>query len=255
MKTFSFKFFMIMGLLSLAYGCSSDENVNMNDTKFEELIMDDNIGETWNGSGLPSWFYNRVFNYVNEETEWFVESYRGTTLYNAYKLNYKNNLLLLLNYDRFGYRSTYYAESGTVCFTNDGRKVNYAEIKDKLKGEAELVWTNELGSGEYAVKVADANLDNVSSLNWLQQVVDRICQDIKEPEQVLCKLAFGYAYDEAKTYVVVDYKYFDKNCLENGQVGVRNVYTLDGKMIEMPNNLKIEKLCVQRITDILQLKL
>lgn len=244
----------VAGVLSCAYGCSSEEKMNFDNINFEDLIIDENIGEKWDGAGLPSWFYDRFFDYTNKETEWHIESYLGATLYNVYKVNYKGNLLLVLSYDRFGCSETYYNESGTICFTDDGRRIRYDDIKNSLKEESELIWTNELGSEEYTMDVADSKLNGTDGLDWLQPVVDKVYQEIEEPDQVLCRLAFGYAYDETETYIIVDYKYFDKNQLQKGEICVRNVYKMDGTMIELFKNLKTEELCVQRITDIFSKK-
>lgn len=249
MKTFITKLLLMMGILCCFYGCSSDESIDSRNVDLNDLIMDENIGEEWNGTGVPSWLSNRFFNFVNEETEWLIESYWGVTQCNVYKFNYKNNLLLVLDYNRFGHRNTYYNTSGKLCFTKDGRRVKFDDIKSGFENAAELVWTNKLGSKGQTIEVADSKLTNASSLSWLQQVINQTCENVKEPDQVLSKIAYGYANDGTNTYIVLDYDYFDKNNLGNGEISVRNVYTTNGEKIDTPKNLKTEELCTQRIID------
>lgn len=134
-----------------------------------------------------------------------MESYWETTLCRAYKFNYKDNLLLVLKYNRFSYRGTYYNTEGTLCFTKDGRRVKFNDTKDSFE---------------------------------------------KEPDQILFEVTFGYASNEAGTYVVLYYDYFDKSNFENGIISVQNAYTTDGKKIEMSESLKTENLCTQKITEL-----
>ena len=253
MKKIFIKLMFVVGILSFACGCSSDtdENIESRSIDINELVLDENTGDKWNGTGLPSWLKDRFSNYVIKETHWGAESYSGVTLCNVYKHHYEDNLLLVLHYERFGYRGTsYYNESNTLCFTDDGRRVKFEGIKEKFDEKAEPIYTNELGSKEYRIKVEDSALSNVKSLGWLQEVINQICEKVKEPEQVLNKVAFGYAHSDTETYVVVDYEYFDKSNLADGEIRVYNVYTTDGKKIEISKKLKTEELCEQRITSL-----
>lgn len=238
MKTYLFKILFLMGTLSFVCGCSSDDN---------GFILDNNIGEKWDGVGLPSWLKERYIDFGFYEKEWMIESYYAPELFRVYKFAYEGNLLLALTYNRFGHRENYYYyESGTLCYTDDGRRVKFEKVKDSFEKSAVLLWTNEM-DGENTPQVSDFKLGNTNSLGWLQEVIDKVCKDIQEPDQVLFRVTCGYAY--SNTYIVLDYEYFDKDNLVNGTQIIRNVYTLDGEKINIPE-LNEEDLSTQRITDI-----
>lgn len=240
MKTHLFKILFLLGTLSFVCGCSSDDN---------GFILDNNIGEKWDGVGLPSWLKERYIDFGFYEREWMIESYYAPELFRVYKFAYEGNLLLALTYNRFGHRENYYYyESGTLCYTDDGRRVKFEKVKDSFEKSAVLLWTNEM-DGENTPQVSDFKLGNTNSLGWLQEVIDKVCKNIQEPDQVLFRVTCGYAYSNSNTYIVLDYEYFDKDNLVNGTQIIRNVYTLDGEKINIPE-LNEEDLCTQRITDI-----
>lgn len=240
MKTYLFKILFLLGTLSFVCGCSSDDN---------GFILDNNIGEKWDGVGLPSWLKERYIDFGLYEREWVIESYYAPELFRVYKFAYEGNLLLALTYNRFGHRENYYYyESGTLCYTDDGRRVKFEKVKDSFEKSAVLLWTNEM-DGENTPQVSDFKLGNTNSLGWLQEVIDKVCKDIQEPDQVLFRVTCGYADSNNNTYIVLDYEYFDKDNLVNGPQIIRNVYTLDGEKINIPE-LNEKDLCTQRITDI-----
>lgn len=240
MKTYLFKILFLLGTLSFVCGCSSDDN---------GFILDNNIGEKWDGVGLPSWLKERYIDFGLYEREWMIESYYAPELFRVYKFAYEGNLLLALTYNRFGHRENYYYyESGTLCYTDDGRRVKFEKVKDSFEKSAVLLWTNEM-DGENTPQVSDFKLGNTNSLGWLQEVIDKVCKNIQEPDQVLFRVTCGYAYSNNNTYIVLDYEYFDKDNLVNGTQIIRNVYTLDGEKINIPE-LNEKDLCTQRITDI-----
>jgi hypothetical protein len=246
MKIYLFSFLFLLGILGGMCGCSSDENSA--ETDFGNLILDDNIGEKWEGIGLPSWLEKRYFDFVLHETEWLAESYKGYGLCEVYKFSYKGNLLLALTYSRFALKQNYYYESGTLCYTDDGRRVRFEDVKDDFKENSVLLWSNRFDNGSVP-QVADFGLKGVESLGWLQDTIDKICKDIQEPEQLLGRVACGYAYSNDHTYIVLDYVYFDKNNLDEGEIKIRNVYTLEGERVNIFENIDIkeENLCVQEI--------
>lgn len=249
MKTYLFRILFLLGTLSFVCGCSSDDNAG---SDFNGFILDNNIGEKWDGVGLPSWLKERYIDFELYETEWAIESYYAPELFRVYKFAYEGNLLLALTYNRFGHRENYYYyKSGTLCYTDDGRRVKFEKVKDSFEKSAVLLWTNEM-DGENTPQVSDFKLGNTNSLGWLQEVIDKVCKDIQEPDQLLCRVTCGYAHNDSNTYIVLDYEYFDKNNLADGPQIIRNVYTLDGEKINIPE-LKIneENLCSQKITDIL----
>lgn len=242
MKTYLFKILFLLGTLSFVCGCSSDDN---------GFILDNNIGEKWDGVGLPSWLKERYIDFGLYEREWMIESYYAPELFRVYKFAYEGNLLLALTYNRFGHRENYYYyESGTLCYTDDGRRVKFEKVKDSFEKSAVLLWTNEM-DGENTPQVSDFKLGNTNSLGWLQEVIDKVCKNIQEPDQVLFRVTCGYAYSNNNTYIVLDYEYFDKDNLVNGTQIIRNVYTLDGEKINIPE-LNEKDLCTQRITYILE---
>lgn len=251
MKTYLFRLLFLLGCLGGAYGCSSDETTV--DTDFNNLILDDNIGEKWDGTGLPSWLKERYLDFMLHESGGVIESYYVPALCEIYKFSYQGNLLLALTYSRFGFKQNYYYNSGTLCYTNDGRRVRFEDIKNDFEKTAVLLWTNRLDD-ENIPQVADYDLENVESLGWLQEAINKACKDIQEPQQFLCRIAWGYAYHNANAYIVLDYTYFDKENLDKGKIKIRNVYTLDGEKINIPENLEIkeEDLYSQNITDILE---
>lgn len=246
MKIYLFNFLFLLGVLGGMCGCSSDEN--QAGTDLDKLILDNNIDEKWEGAGLPSWLEERYFDFVLHETEWLVESYKGYGLCEAYKFSYKENLLLALTYHRFALRQNYYYESGTLCYTDDGRRVRFEEVEDDFKKNSVLLWTNRFDN-ENVPQVADFGLKNVESLGWLQDAIDKICKDIQEPEQFLGRVACGYAYSNDHTYIVLDYVYFDKMRLDEGEIKIRNVYTLEGEKVHVSEDMDIKEgdLCVQEI--------
>lgn len=246
MRIYLFKILFLLGALSFVCGCSSNDNT---DSDFSGFILDNNISEKWDGFGLPSWLKERYSDFLTHETGWMTESYYVPALCRVYKFAYKGNLLLALAYNKFGVRENYYYESGTICYTDDGRRVKFEKIKDSFEKSAVLLWTNEM-DGENTPQVTDFELGNTNSLGWLQEVIDKVCKDIQEPNQLLCQVTCGYAH--SNTYIVLDYEYLDKDNLVDGPQIIRNVYTLDGEKINIPE-LKIneEDLCSQKITDIL----
>lgn len=248
MKTYLFRILFLLGTLSFVCGCSSDDNAG---SDFNGFILDNNIGEKWDGVGLPSWLKERYIDFGLYEREWMIESYSTHALFRVYKFAYKGNLLLALTYNRLGLRDNYYYESGTLCYTDDGRRVKFEKVKDSFEKSAILLWTNEM-DGENTPQVSDFKLGNTNSLGWLQEVIDKVCKDIQEPDQVLYQVTCGYADSNNNTYIVLDYEYFDKDNLVNGTQIIRNVYTLDGEKINIPE-LNEKDLCTQRITDILEL--
>ena len=250
MKTIFFKFLFLLGVLIFICGCSSNENSTSDNANLRDLILDNNIGEKWDGVGMPSWLKERYHDFMIHETKWMEESYVGPTLCMIYKFSYKGNLLLALAYNRFGLLGQkFYNESGTICYTDDGRRVKFENIRDSFEKSAILLGTNELG-GENTPQVANYELGNIDSLGWLQKVIDKVCEDIREPNQLLYQVACGYAYKDAETYVVLKYEYYDKENLDNGPQEVCNVYTLNGEKKNI-ENLEIKDLCPQRIIDIL----
>lgn len=246
MKIYLFNFLFLLGVLGGMCGCSSDEN--QIDTDLSHSILDNNIGEKWEGVGLPSWLEERYFDFVLHETEWLVESYKGYGLCEVYKFSYKGNLLLALTYSRFAFRQNYYYESGTLCYTDDGRRVRFEDVEDDFKESSVLLETNRFDN-ETVPQVADFGLKNVESLGWLQGTIDKICKDIQELEQLLGKVACGYTYGNDCTYIVLDYVYFDKSNLDEGEIKIRNVYTLEGERVNVSEDMDIkeENLCVQEI--------
>lgn len=245
MKTYLINFLLLLGILSSISGCSSD------DTDLSDLILDNNIGEKWDGVGMPSWLKERYLTFVLQETEWMVESYEAPTLCNIYKFSYMGNTLVALSYKRFSLRQSFHYESGTICYTDDGRRVKFENLKDSFEKSAILMGTNGLG-GKNTPKVADYELENIDSLGWLQEAIDKVCEDIQQPDQLLCRVACGYAHNDTDTYIVLDYEYFNKENLNNGPQKVRNVYTKNGEKINIPDDLEVkeEDLRSQGITDI-----
>ncbi len=251
MRTYLFRLLFLLGFLGGACGCSSDETEV--DTDFNNLILDDNIGEKWDGTDLPSWLKERYLDFTLHESGWVIESYNVPVLCEIYRFSYKGNLLLAFTYSRFGLKQNYYYESGTLCYTNDGRRVRFEDIKSSFEKTAVLLRSNRLDD-ENVPQIADYGLEDIESLGWLQEAINKVCKDIQEPQQLLCRVACGYAYHNANVYIVLDYVYLDKENLAKGEIKMRNVYTLDGEKINIPENLEIkeENLCSQNITDILE---
>ena len=181
MKNLFIRLFMMLGILVFAYGCSADDDSGNSD--FNELILDDNVSEEWDGNGVPSWLRDRLFNFMMEETMWGSESSTIGPLQYAFKTNYKGNLVLVVDFYHFGYNEY---QTLSICFTRDGRRIKYNDdIKKCLEKESQLVWTNELGSEMHPVKVSDSGLPDAESLHWMQKEIDKICDDMKGPEQFL----------------------------------------------------------------------
>lgn len=258
MKTYLFYILIVVGVWGVVCGCSDANEDGNPEPDLKDLIIDEDIsgsmGEKWDGTALPSWLRDRWFDFILNDLEWWLtESYLAPTLYNVYKFYYKENLLIVLTYNRFGLNQNYYYESGAVCYTDDGRRVKFDKIKDHFEKNAVLLWSNGF-DGERIPQVADYNLGDTEGLGWLQEAIDQICEDIQEPDQLLYQVACGYVHAEGATYIMLDYEYFDKNNLNNGEIKIRNIYKLDGEKVTITENLNIEyqELCVQRIIEILE---
>lgn len=246
MKTSLLYSWLVVGMLAFACGCSTDED-------WDDLLLDDNTYEKWDGTALPSWLGDRWFDCMLNDLEWWLtESYLAPTLYNVYKFYYKENLLLVLTYDRFSFNQNYYYESGAVCYTDDGRRVKFDKIKDHFEKNAVLLWSNGF-DGKRIPQVADYNLGDTEGLGWLQEAIDQICEDIQEPDQLLYQVACGYVHADDATYIVLDCEYFDKNNLNNGKIKIRNIYKPDGEKVTIPeDSIKVQELSSKRIVEILE---
>lgn len=249
MKTCLFKIMVLSGIFFFMCGCSSDENVNGNDLDLSELVIDDYIGDVWDGENVPSWLNERYYDFIiKEKSDWLYESYYPVVLFRVYKFNYQDNLLLALTYNRFGYRGTefYYAE-GTLCYTGKGQQVNFSGVKNSFEKNAELVWSNELGGENHILNVSDFGLDNEDSSEWLQKRINQICENIQEPAQILDEVAIGYVQNDGETGIALRYSYFDKADFSDGPISVYELYTLNGESIEYSGTFKNEILCVKSI--------
>ena len=242
MKTRMFNLLFLLGIIGFTSSCSSSEEGIQENAPLEELVMDDGfVGEKWDGEGIPSWLRERFFDFqLYEETHWGYENYLGTNYHSIYKFTYNDNLLVALSYYRFGGgEQGFYLDSGTLCYTDEGKRVEFNHVKDQFEQTAELIYPK---NGEYIPQVSKIAPD-LLSLDWIQPEINRIYAAIQVPEKMLA--AMGLTNDDTHNYIVLIYDYWDRSNLTNGLLRVENIYTLDGeKKNELINDIKYKNICL-----------
>lgn len=215
--------FLLAALLLGTAGCS------------EDLYGDENIGNEWTGEGLPDWLRDRM-SMITMENGWVFESYMYGMLWEAYKFEHEGKPMLVLKYEKVGAEDNW--EEGTVCYAADGRKVNFSKVKESFIKKHELVWTDEICTGESIPKISYCELENPETLGWLQEVIDASCREVSESGNFMLKFAFGYChYYLNKDYksggntrcLGVEYDYADR--AEKRRVTMKKLYTLDGERL------------------------
>lgn len=230
----------LLGIIGFASSCSSSEDGFLENAPLEELIMDDGfVGEKWDGEGIPSWLADRFFEFkLYEETHWGYENYLGTDYNAIYRFTYNGNLMVALSYHHYGGGSQgFYLDSGTLCYTDEGKRVDFNRVKGQFEQTAELIYPKD---GENVPQVSNI-APELQSLDWVQPEINRICAEMQGPEQVISVMGAGY--DNTHNYVVLIYEYWEKSNFTNGPIRVENVYTLDGeKKNELINDIKYENI-------------
>lgn len=237
MKTYLFKMLTAISFTGLLFGCSL---VGLDDSKeydLEELVPDDYVGETWDGTGIPSWLEDRYTNDFYLDLHWGFSSYWGAILIRAFTFEYNKNVLVALTCDNFG-NKTY--ESVTMCYTTDGRKVDFERVKRSFKKSASMIYSNAL-DGERTPKVSDFDLESSADLGWLQAEIDKVCQSVNEPQQVLAGVTCGNVSEDGQSYIVLEFTYFDSKKVKDGPVTVRKAFYPDGQLVDKGVNGKYLK--------------
>lgn len=238
-----FNLLFLLGILGFANSCSSSEDGIMENAPLEELIMDDGfVGEKWDGEGIPSWLHDRHFDYVTQEKIWWFQQSCEIALFeDIYKFTYDEHLMVVIFYNRYaGGLGSAELESGTMCFTDEGKRVDFNHVKGQFEQTAELIYTNQM-DGENIPQVSVFAPD-FQSMDWIQSEINKICAEIQEPEQSLTRI--GLAYDDTHNFVVLFYAYWDKSNVELGSITVENVYTLDGeKKNDIIDNIEYGEIC------------
>lgn len=228
MKTRMFNLLFLLGILGFANSCSSSEDGIMENAPLEELIMDDGfVGEKWDGEGILSWLHDRLFDFILYEKDWFTSSYDMPMLYKLYRFTYQDNLMVALEY--YCYRGKE-AETGVVCYTNDGKRVSFNNVKHAFDQTSALVWTNQWDD-EQIPQLADFKLDG-RNVDWLQSVIDQACMDIQEPAQFLYTIYSGI--DEENQCVLFAYEYANLATTDDDNLpkGVYYCFNMDGELVD-----------------------
>lgn len=237
---------LLLVLLLTIGGCANDDEIST----LEDVIIDDHVSEKWDGEGIPSWLEDRFFDYVLKETNWFIQSYAAPTEYRIYTFDYKESAMIAIDYERFGYATSYYQESGTVCYTDDGRRVNFQLVKGAFDHSSRLLWSN-IWIDENIPQITDFNLPDNEQLGWVQDKINHICKKMVESEHLVYRMGCGI--DDETTNVILLYEYVDKKNPDQKPSVVKEVYTQDGKEItkedENVTNNNYE-LCILSNTDI-----
>lgn len=223
MKTRLLTLLLLIGCLDIGVcSCSSDDNFVEN-APLEDLTLDDYVGEKWNGEGIPSWLNERFIEFIlDEDPHWAFSSYNAPRLYYVYRFAYQNNLMLAVSYWRYGDE----INTGTLCYTDEGKKVDFNKVKNAFENTNELVWTNQWDK-EQTPKLSDFGLEG-AGVDWLQDVIDQACAKVQEPEQFLYQI--GCSIDEESQCVIFAYEY-TLNIPGNFPQGIYYLYSMDGEAL------------------------
>ncbi len=227
MKTYLTKLLILLGLVGLWGGCSLEDQDGLGDYELDELVLDDFADDEWDGVGLPSWLGKRYLSDFFSDLGWGLSSWLSTTLINVYSFDYKDNTLLVLSCDFFANKHT---ESCTMCYTGDGRRIDFEKIKGYFEKNSTLIYSNAL-DGDNTPKVSDFNLEPNDNLEWLQSEINGICLSIHEPEQVLAYITCGYVNIEQQLRLVLEFEYYDSKNMENGPITVRRIFQPNGQIV------------------------
>ena len=227
MKTYLTKVLILLGLAGLWSGCSLEDRDSLGDYELDELVLDDFVGEEWDGVGLPSWLWKRYASDFGFDLRWELSSYWPTILLRVYSFSYKNNTLLVLSGDFFADK---YTESCTMCYAGNGRRIDFEKIKGYFEKSSSLIYSNAF-DGDKTPKVSDFNLEPNDNLTWLQSEIDDICLSIHEPEQVLAAITCGYVNIEQQLRFVLEFKYYDSKNMENGPIRNRRIFQPNGQLV------------------------
>ena len=224
MKTYLTKLIILLGIVGLWGGCSLEDRDGLGDYELDELVLDDFVGDEWDGVGLPSWLRKRYFEDCQLDLGWFFTSYWPAILVRIYSFEYKNNVLLALSCEFYAYNKH---ESCLVCYTSDGRKIDFDKIKGCFNKDSRLIWSNAL-DGDKIPQVSDFKHNSEADLSWLQVVINQICEEIHEPDKVLSDITCGIAEDNGQQYVFLRYEYYDSSDISNGPIKESRTFNLNG---------------------------
>ncbi len=225
MKTYLTKLLILLGLVGLWSGCSLEDRDGLGDYELDELVLDDFVGDEWDGVGLPSWLGKRYFEDFQLDLGWFHTSYWPAILIRIYSFEYRNNVLLALSCEFYAYNKH---ESCLMCYTSDGRKIDFDKIKGYFNRDARLIWSNAL-DGDNVPQASDFIHNTYADLSWLQVVFNQICEEIIEPNKVLSEIRCGIVEDDGQQYVFLRYEYYDPTDMNNGPISETRVFHLDGR--------------------------
>ena len=228
MKTRMFNLLFLLGIIGFASSCSSSEEGILENAPLEELVMDDGfVGEKWDGEGIPSWLRERLFEFILNEKEWFLSSYARPTLYKLYRFTYQDNLMAAMEYYSYAGEAT---EAGVLCYTDNGKRVSFGNVKHAFEQTSALVWTNQWDE-EQIPQLADFELDG-RDVDWLQDIINQACMDIQEPAQFLYTIYCGV--DEENQCVLFAYEYASLATTEDDNLpkGEYYCFTMNGELVD-----------------------
>ena len=181
------------GVLVLFSGCSKN---------LDDIYLDDNkVMQRWDGGEIPFWLANRYYYGFWLKSGLEDSSCEVNESIRVYKFEHKELTLLALSYDIFNGNE---CQSGTLCYSDDGREVDFEKVKGSFRKGSTLLETNVWGEGNIPT-LQDFKFSDVDGLEWLRKTIENLCRS----KRFLCSVNCGYAKYKAEDLICLEYEYFE----------------------------------------------
>lgn len=220
-----FLFLLAVSLLGVG-GCSSDD-MNGHIDDLDAIIIDNNVGEVWSGTGVPGWLEDRQMKLALDKL-WPLSGHTNHTLWEVYQFNAKGVTLVALRYEHVN-GSAY--DTGLRCYTNDGRQVDADRVKEEFEQTRKLIWTNRMG-GEGKIPVIRPDEEGLMLMAWMQNVVNDICESADKTDGFLLELSLEQTLQGGEIISVFKSERYVRN---SGIVKEQRYYTAAGEIMESFN--------------------
>lgn len=223
MKAYLANIIVLLSAASILCGCAKS---------IDDIYLDENKApERWDGNGMPSWLADRYLYDFWVESDLMYSSHAVEELLRVHRFEHDGHFFVTLSYDVICYKFRDCKHlSGTLCYSDDGRRVDFSKVQNSFTKSSVLVSTNAW-DGDNVPKLSDFKFKNIGGLGWLQEEINNICTSIREPDQILFRLDCG-GY-ETSDYVYLNYFYYDFN--DPGEEPLKSEYcmfTLNGERVE-----------------------
>lgn len=213
---------IILVMLGLYSGCSKDLN-----STYDDICIDDRmVLKKWSGDDIPFWLADRYYQDVVLKLGLKYTESGPTEFLWVYKFKHNGLTLLALSFDVF-YGDRY---SGVLCYSDDGRGVDFEKVQNSFGKNATLVSTN-VWFRDNAPALSDFGFEDDERLEWLQRTIMNLCEGVRKSGLFLYSINCGYAKSNDDVYVYLRYDYFK----DSNSHGIRKhgdcLYHTDGERI------------------------